>query len=192
MPEKTGNRARRPDNMIHQLVKKSNGLGELKYCRHAMRGWMSMALSVTPAAVRSLTAVSWVTLSWRIILTAPSAVFGTAVAKPARTAHAACSESGTSDLPASLRIHRSGWFTPTILSPCQRMNELSPEPYVPSIPNAMTLPKDAAQSRSCRNPREPVATVNVARIPLTESLTAANGRACACQHQRPHALIECE
>lgn len=23
--------------MIHQLVKKSNGLGELKYCRHAMR-----------------------------------------------------------------------------------------------------------------------------------------------------------
>ena len=51
--------------------------------------------------VRAFTAVSRVIFSWRIISTAPSAVFGMAVDCPASTDRAATSASRVSDLPAA-------------------------------------------------------------------------------------------
>ncbi len=50
-------------------------------------------LRVIVAEVRPLRAVSLATLTWRIISTSPSAVFGTAVEVPARTDRAAASAS---------------------------------------------------------------------------------------------------
>ena len=57
--------------------------------------------------VRAFTAVSRATLSWRIISTAPSAVFGVAVDWPANTDRAATSASTVSDFPPARRVRRS-------------------------------------------------------------------------------------
>lgn len=78
------------------------------------------ALSVTMAWVRDLTAVSRAILVWRIISTVPSALFGVAVAVPARTARAAFSASIGSDLPRWRRTLRSGRLTSITLCPCRR------------------------------------------------------------------------
>ena len=56
--------------------------------------------------VRAFTAVSRVIVSWRIISTAPSAVFGMTVDCPASTDRAATSASMVSDLPAVRRVRR--------------------------------------------------------------------------------------
>ena len=71
----------------------------------------TICFSVIIAAVRALTAVRRATLRWRIISTAPSAVFGMAVDWPARTARAAISASTVSDFPAIRRVRRSPRFT---------------------------------------------------------------------------------
>ena len=63
----------------------------------------TICFSVFIAVVRAFTAVSRVIFSWRIISTAPSAVFGMAVDCPASTDRAATSASRVSDLPAARR-----------------------------------------------------------------------------------------
>ena len=71
----------------------------------------TICFSVFIAVVRAFTAVSRVIFSWRIISTAPSAVFGMAVDCPASTDRAATSASRVSDLPAARRVRRSPRFT---------------------------------------------------------------------------------
>ena len=70
------------------------GFAQRSRCAH------NNLLQVILATVRAFTAVSRATLSWRIISTAPSAVFGIAVDWPANTDRAATSASMVSDLPA--------------------------------------------------------------------------------------------
>ena len=70
-------------------------------------------LELMIAEVRALTAVSRAIFSWRIISTAPSAVFGTAVDWPASTERAASSASRVSDLPFARRARRSPRLTST-------------------------------------------------------------------------------
>ena len=68
------------------------------------------------------------TLSCRIISTAPSAVFGVAVAWPASTDRAAASASIRSDLPATRRRRRSARFTSTTRCPARRTARARPTP----------------------------------------------------------------
>ena len=78
----------------------------------------TICFRVIIAEVRALTAVRRATLRWRIISTAPSAVFGIAVDWPARTDRAAVSASTVSDLPAAIRrVRRSPRFTSSDLVP---------------------------------------------------------------------------
>ena len=67
-----------------------------------------------------VTAVRRATLRWRIISTAPSAVFGMAVDWPARTDRAAVSASTVSDFPAIRRVRRSPRFTSSTWCPARR------------------------------------------------------------------------
>ncbi|RKE22110.1 helix-turn-helix protein [Streptomyces sp. TLI_171] len=64
----------------------------------------------------------------RIISASPSAVFGVAVANPARTARAAFSASRVSDLPFMRRSRRSGRPASTTLWPDLRRNDVSVAP----------------------------------------------------------------
>ena len=77
----------------------------------------TICFSVIIAEVRALTAVQRATLRWRIISTAPSAVFGMAVDWPARTDRAAVSASTVSDFPAIRRVRRSPRFTSSTWCP---------------------------------------------------------------------------
>jgi hypothetical protein len=88
------------------------------------------------AWVFALPAVERVTRRIRTALTLPDLSFGIAVAVPARTERAACSESSWSDLPCRRRAARSGRLTSKIVTPAALMTWVSsaPQLLVPSIP----------------------------------------------------------
>ena len=92
------------------------------------RGVHDDLFSVFIAVVRAFTAVSRAIFSWRIISTAPSAVFGMAVDCPASTDRAATSASRVSDLPAARRVRRSPRFTSTTRCPARRTARARPAP----------------------------------------------------------------
>ncbi len=117
-----------PGRSPAQRVSRRRSVRSWRASRSGAGARTTICFRVIIATVRAFTAVSRATLSWRIISTAPSAVFGIAVDWPANTDRAATSASMVSDLPAARRVRRSPRFTSMTRCPARRTVPARPAP----------------------------------------------------------------